>query len=157
MDNTKLVDSIEMPLKSCDDVLTAVKKMLSGGLQQYLDHFIAPFVGDWPMQFYIRRLVYSDAPSLPAALQNVVPLIGPLHISLNARECVLLIFHEIFADLYSFLFGKKAKLAKKPKAWRMNIIIAGGHLWRMDTHQRHNFISLRQMQGYRVPHLGKSA
>ena len=70
--------------------------MLSGGLQQYLDHFIAPFVGDWPMQFYIRRLVYSDVPSLSAALQNVVPLIGPLHISLNARECVLLIFHEIY-------------------------------------------------------------
>ena len=122
MDNTKLVDSIEMPLKSCDDVLTAVKKMLSGGLQQYLDHFIAPFVGDWPMQFNIRRLVYSNAPSLPAALQNVVPLIGPLHISLNARECVLLIFHEIFADLYSFLFGKKAKLAKKPKVWRISLL-----------------------------------
>jgi hypothetical protein len=136
MDNTKLVDSIEMPLKSCDDVLTAVKKMLSGGLQQYLDHFIAPFVGDWPMQFYIRRLVYSDAPSLPAALQNVVPLIGPLHISLNARECVLLIFHEIFADLYSFLFGKKAKLAKKPKAWRISLlleVIYGGWTLIRDT------------------------
>ena len=85
MDNTKLVDSIELPLKSCENVLTAVNKMLSGGLQLYLDHFIAPFVGDWPMQFFIRRLVYSDAPSLPAALQNIVPLIGPLHISLNAR------------------------------------------------------------------------
>ncbi len=97
--------------------------MLSGGLQQYLDHFIAPFVGDWPMQFYIRRLVYSDAPSLSAALQSVVPLISPLHISLNARECVLLIFHEIFADLYSFLFGKKAKLARRPKAWRISLLM----------------------------------
>ena len=116
MDNTKLVDSIEMSLKSCEDVLTAVNKMLPGGLQLYLDHFITPFIRDWPMQFYIRRLVYSKAPFLPSALQNVAPLIGRLHISLNARECVLLIFHEIFADLYSFLFGKKAKLAKKPKA-----------------------------------------
>ena len=53
MDNTKLVDSIEMSLKSCEDVLTAVNKMLSGGLQLYLDHFITPFIGDWPMQFYI--------------------------------------------------------------------------------------------------------
>ena len=100
MDNTKLVDSIEMPLKSCEDVLNAVNKMLSSGLQLYLDNFISPFVGDWPMQFYIRRLVYSDAPSLPAALQSVVPMIDPLHISLNARECVLVIFHEIFAYLY---------------------------------------------------------
>ena len=26
---------------------------------------------------------------------------------LNARDCILLIYHEIFADLYSFLFGKE--------------------------------------------------
>ena len=136
MDNTKLVDSIEMPLKSCEDVLSAVNKMLSGGLQQYLGHFITPFIGDWPMQFYIRRLVCSEAPTLPSALQNVVPFIGPLHISLNARECVLLIFHEIFADLYSFLFGKKAKLAKKPKAWRISLlleVIYGGWTLVRDT------------------------
>ena len=123
MDNTKLVDSIELPLKSCEDVITALNKILSGGLKIYLDHFIAPFVGDWPMQFFIRRLVYSDSPSLPAALQNIVPLIGPLHISLNARECILLIYHEIFADLYTFLFGKQAKLAKKPKPWRVSLLL----------------------------------
>ena len=29
----------------------------------------------------------------------------------------------IFADLYSFLFGKKAKLAKKPKAWRISLLM----------------------------------
>ena len=46
MDNTKLVDSIELPLKSCEDVITALNKILSGGLKIYLDHFIAPFVGD---------------------------------------------------------------------------------------------------------------
>ena len=123
MDNTKLVDSIEMPLKCCEDVLTAVNKMLSSGLQLYLDQFVTPFIGDWPMQFYIRQLVYSKAASLPSALQNVVPFIGPLHISLNTRESVLLIFHEIFADLYTFLFGKTAKLAKKPKAWRISLLL----------------------------------
>ena len=123
MNNTKLVDSIKMPLKSCEDVVTAVNKMLSSGLRLYLDQFFIPFIGDWSMQFYIRRLVYSKAPSLPSALQNTVPFIAPLHISLNARESVLLIFHEIFADLYTFLFGKKAKLAKKPKAWRISLLL----------------------------------
>ena len=123
MDNTKLVDSIELSLKSCEDVLIAINKMLTSGLQVYLNHFIAPFVGDWPMQFFIRQLVYSNSPSIPMALKNVVPLIGPLHISLNARECVLLMFHEVFADLYSFLFGKKAKLAKKPKPWRISLLL----------------------------------
>ena len=136
MDNTKLVDSLELPLKSCDNVLTAVKKILSSGLEIYLDKFIAPFVGDWPMQFFIRQLVYSTSPCSPAALKNVIPLIGPLHISLNARECVLLIFHEIFADLYKFIFGEKAKLAKKPKPWRISLlleIIYGGWTLIRDT------------------------
>ena len=111
------MDSTELPLKSCEDVLTAINKMLTSGLQVYLNHVIAPFVGDWPMQFFIRQLVYSNSPSIPVALKNVVPLIGPIHISRrNARECVLLMFHEVFADLYTFLFGKKPKLAKQTMA-----------------------------------------
>ena len=60
------------------------------------------------MQFFIRQLVYSNIPTVPAALKNVILLIDQLHISLNARECVLLQFHEVFADLYAFLFGNKA-------------------------------------------------
>ena len=123
MKNTKLVDSIELPLKSLDDALTAVNKVLSSGLNKYLSQFIAPFIGDWPMQFFIRQLVYSNAPTVPATLKNVIPLIGPLHTSLNARECVLLLFHEVFADLYAFLFRKKAKLAKKPKPWRVSLLL----------------------------------
>jgi hypothetical protein len=74
MDNTKLVDSVELPLKSLDDVLTAVKKILSIGLETFLKHFIVPFIGDWSMQYFIRHLVYSKTPSIPAALKNVVPL-----------------------------------------------------------------------------------
>ena len=123
MDNTKLVDSIQLDLKSCENVLTALNKMLSSGLNVYLSNFIAPFVGHWPMQFFLRQLIYSSDPLVPSALKNVVPFIGPLHVSLNARECVLLNFHQVFADLYSFLFGKKAKLAKKPKPWRISLLL----------------------------------
>ncbi len=123
MNNTKLVDSIELPLKSLGNVLTAVNKVLSSGLDIYLNQFVAPFIGDWPMQYFVRQLVYSNVPTVPAVLKNVIPLIGPLHISLNARECVLLQFHEVFADLYAFLFGKKAKLAKKPKPWRVSLLL----------------------------------
>lgn len=77
---------------SCEHFLTAVNEMLSGGLKLYLDYFVVPFVGDWPLRYCIRRLIYSDASPLPAALQNVITVIGPMHISLNAREYVLLIF-----------------------------------------------------------------
>ena len=80
-----------------------------------------------------HQLIYSNNPSVPSALKNVVPITGPLHISLNARECVLLNFYQVFADLYSFLFGKKAKLAKKPKPWRISLLLeviyGGWHLY----------------------------
>ena len=55
MDNTKLVDSIELPLKSVENALTAINKMFTSGLEVYLNDFIAPFVGDWPIQFFIRQ------------------------------------------------------------------------------------------------------
>jgi hypothetical protein len=124
MDNTKLVDSLHLPLKSYDDLLKAFKHMLSNGLDLYLSSFLAPFIGDWPTQFFMRQLVYNLATvSLPDICQNVVPLIGPLHISLNSRECVLKQFHPIFAELYSFLFGRKAKLAKTPQPWRVSLLL----------------------------------
>jgi hypothetical protein len=124
MDNTKLVDSLKLPLKSYNDLLIAFNHMLSSGLEDYLTHFAAPFPGNWPIQFFMRQLVYNTASvSLPMVCKSIVPMIGPLHISLNSRECVLLNFHPIFADLYSFLFGAKAKLAKKPKPWRISLLL----------------------------------
>ena len=115
---------LQLPLKSCTDVVTAFKHMLVNGLEDYLKQFVTPFPADWPMQFFMRQLVYNTASvSLPTVCRNVIPLIGPLHISLNSRECVLLNFHKIFADLYSFLFGTKAKPAKKPKPWRVSLLL----------------------------------
>ena len=124
MDNTKLIDSLHISLKSYEDLLTAFKHMLSNGLEIYLNHFLAPLMGDWPTQFFMRQLVYNlGSVSLPTTCKNIVPLIGPLHISLNSRECVLKNFHAIFAKLYSFLFGTKAKLAKTPKPWRVSLLL----------------------------------
>ena len=123
MDNCKLIDCIELPLKSRNDLLSALEHMLSNGLANYLEHFIVPFVGDWPTQSHMHQLAYSPE-NFPSAIHEAVaPLIGPLHISLNSRECVLTTFHTIFAELYSFLFGSKAKLAKKPKPWRVSLLL----------------------------------
>ena len=123
MENTKLVDSIQLPLKCRNDVLTALKKMLASGLEVYLSEFIAPFIGDWPIQLFIRQLVYSNTANIPTAIKNVIPFIGPLHISLNARECVVLNFQDVFSDLYTFLFGNIAKLSKKPRPWRISFLL----------------------------------
>ena len=78
-----------MPLKSYEDILLAFKHMFSNGLEIYLKDFLSPFMGDWPTQFFTRQLVYNLAEvSLPNICEKVVPLIGPLHISLNSRVCV---------------------------------------------------------------------
>ena len=123
MDGCKLIDSIELPLKSSADILSAFNHMLSNGLSIYLDQFLAPFVGDWPTQFYMRQIAYCNDGSVPALCKNIAPVIGPLHISLNSRECLVLNFHPVFAELYSYLFGKKATLAKKPRPWRMSLLL----------------------------------
>lgn len=122
MKHCKLVDCIELPLKSYSDFLKALKYMLENGLASYLSEFDVPFIGDWPAQFYVRQIVYSPPVDWPV-VQNIVPFIGPLHVSLNARECVVRSFLNVFSELYSFLFGKRAKLANKPQPWRISLLL----------------------------------
>ncbi len=81
MENTKLVDGIQLPLKS-----RALKKILASGLEVYLSDFIAPFIGDWPMQYYICQLVHTNTANIPATIRNVIPVIDPLHISIKCQE-----------------------------------------------------------------------
>ena len=95
------MDSLKLPLKSYSDLLIAFNHMLANGLEDYLNHFIAPFPGDWPMQFVMRQLVYNTiSVSLPDSCKNVVPLIGPLNISVNSGECVLLNFYKETKTVY---------------------------------------------------------
>eukprot|EP00112_Aurelia_sp_Birch-Aquarium-sp1_P009532 Seg2086.2 transcript_id=Seg2086.2/GoldUCD/mRNA.D3Y31 product="Pancreatic secretory granule membrane major glycoprotein GP2" protein_id=Seg2086.2/GoldUCD/D3Y31 len=96
MKGCKLVDILELPLKSYDAFLEALSHMMGNGLSEYLDEFCVPFIGDWPAQFYVRQIIYSNAENLPVQRKNIVPLLGPLHISLNARECVVMNFHSFF-------------------------------------------------------------
>ena len=119
MAGCKLVDCVELPLKSYNDFLTAMRVLLENGLSDYLETFVVPFLGDWPAQFYVRQMVYN--PNIH--LENIIPFLGPLHISLNARENVVLKFYGVFADLYSFLFHGKKALAKKPKPWRISFLL----------------------------------
>ena len=117
MEECKLVDCVELPLKSIDDFQSALNITLESGMNLYLDQFVVPIIGDWPCQFYVRQIVYLEG------IHNLIPFIGPLHISLNARESILLKFHKVFSDLYAFLFRTKKPLAKKPKPWRISFLL----------------------------------
>ena len=106
MEECKLVDSVELPLKSIADFHSALIIILESGLNLYLDQLVVPIIGDWPCQFYVRQIVYLEG------THNLIPFIGPLHISLNARESILLKFHTVFSDLYAFLCNIKKSVAK---------------------------------------------
>ena len=59
MAGCKLVDCIELPLKSYSDFATAMTVILENGLSEYLEEFVVPFIGDWPAQFYACLMLYS--------------------------------------------------------------------------------------------------
>ena len=45
------------------------------------------------------------------------------HCTYHSMPANVLMFHDIFADLYTFLFGIKAKLPRKPKPWRVSLLL----------------------------------
>ena len=96
-----------------------------------------PIPADFPGQLYIRRaivqkLMPGDNSNISSKITNLVPFLGPLHLSLNTRESVFLVFWPFFDLLYRKVFGKKKKLANKPKPWRINLLLFMAHSgWQM--------------------------
>ena len=99
MEECKLVDCVELPLKSYDDSILHFTSFIDSGLRLYLHQFVVPIVEDWPCRFYVW-------------IHNLIPFIGPLHISLKAKENILLKFPKLYADLYAFLISAKYILQK---------------------------------------------
>jgi len=56
-------------------------------------------------------------------ITHLIPFLGPLHVSLNSRESVFLVFWSFFNQLYLAIFDAKKKLAAKPNPWRINLLM----------------------------------
>ena len=117
--NTHLIDCVEHPLKSLTNYRDAAAIYINTPLREYLKQHILLIPGDWPSQFYQRQLAYNEPLNSP--LRNTTPTMGPLHVSLNAQENVVLKFITFFHALYLHLFKKQ--LAKKPKPWRITLLL----------------------------------
>ncbi len=149
MDNLHLVNFMELQLKSKEAFATAYDIALAGGLKKYLKKFVVLQPGDWPSQFFGRQIIYehvtrqtqrfqvnsgsstSNGPTMPCppplnvpapSITSVVPIMGPLHISLNSREHIFMSFKPFFKKVYSYIFPG-CKLAETPKPWRINLIL----------------------------------
>ena len=53
---------------------------------------------------------------------SLVPMLGALHISLNAQENVMKMFHPMMKFIYEHVFPR-SKLAEKPKPWRVTLLL----------------------------------
>ena len=124
MEGCKLIDELELPLKGFANFQHVASYVVNNALNLYLAKFVFPQPGDWPAQFYMRQVqLYARESGENTSLQHIVPFIGPLHIQLNARECVCVLNIEFFKRAYSFIFGTKKFLANKPKAWRISYLL----------------------------------
>jgi len=118
----QLVGFKEQNLHSVLDYVNALKLILSiNGKAHHLNNRVAPIVADWPGQIFIRKALYTE--TLSHEIEAFLPILGPLHLSLNSWEQVLLMYHSFFEKLFHFVFGERKKLAKKPRPWRINLLL----------------------------------
>ena len=144
LDNMYLLDFQECKLKNIDGNRTALSILFKTKVRNYCLKYPLMVLGDWPTQFYLRQIVYNrlrKAPSRSSLTPNVfcqpeasyflqmynpelsiIPMLGALHISLNAQENVMKMFHSVFKFLYQTLFPN-SKLADKPKPCRTTLIL----------------------------------
>ena len=132
--NVYLVDFFEHPLKSKDNYMEALHRVLSlSKLEEYLSKFAVLFPGDHPSQFYLRRIIFellkkymtniaSSEPIYLEPLLSLIPMIGPLHIDLNADENLVLNYLPFLKTVYESLFPNRV-LAEHPKPWRIQFIL----------------------------------
>src|SRR6185369_13554266 len=89
MDTVKLVDFIPQELKSLNDYLNSINTFIKIPLiDNYLSEFIIPVPADYPGQYFLRkaitlRQIYQENSGISDKITNFVPLLGPLHVSLN--------------------------------------------------------------------------
>ncbi|RIB21464.1 hypothetical protein C2G38_2176506 [Gigaspora rosea] len=129
IENTRLVDLREGSLHSTKDYMNALKSLINiPKAEAYLKTqvLIAPMY--YPGQLYIQcAIVHSlksrDSSGIPEQILHIIPMIGPLHVSLNSRETVFLLNYDFFDLLFHPVFGHNKVLAKKPKPYKINLLL----------------------------------
>jgi hypothetical protein len=129
MENTKLVDLKEGPLHSTDDYVKALRHMMNAReISAYLETQVLVAPMDYPGQRNVRRAINhhihaGDLSGIPEQILHIVPMIGPLHVSLNSRETVFLLNYQFVDKFFHEVFGHRKILAKKPKAYKINLLL----------------------------------
>src|SRR6266498_132617 len=101
-------------------------------MQEYLFNYIIPIIADWPGQLFIRkaiarRLLLNDETILPFVI-SFLPIMGPLHVSLNSRELVFVKNSFLFNDIYKNIFRTRKILDERLQPWRIDLILHIMHM-----------------------------
>ncbi len=96
-------------------------------MQSYLFNHAIPIVVDWPDQFFIHKAITHwlllNNKMIPSFVMTFLPIIGPLHVSLNGHELVFVKNSFLFNNVYKGIFGKNKDLGKKPRSWRIDLML----------------------------------
>ncbi|GBC11651.2 hypothetical protein GLOIN_2v1485153 [Rhizophagus irregularis DAOM 181602=DAOM 197198] len=132
MKNSKLVDFILHPLHNTKDYIESsnilFKVFEKIEQEDYLNNFVIPTICDWPGQVNLKRAITlrlnkKENSGISPQILSIIPMIGPLHISLNSRETLFQQYHFFFEMIYHDLFGANKILAQKPKPRLINLIL----------------------------------
>lgn len=138
MSNVHLIDMVKQDLHSLEDYLNALKKAFKNrGLIDYAKTRLIIVVGDFPTQRYIKGLIrqkdtYGDKSGqlipedLKVALSSLVPIVGPLHISLNGQQDLVKQFRFFYESLYKRVVRKDLPKNVKPHVISLMIIVSCG-------------------------------
>ena len=130
--NTKLIDFIESNLKNANDYLKNIKTFIEiPQIKNYLKNNIILAPMDFPGQYNLRKLIVNKISTnnerIPDEIVNVIPILGPLHVSLNSRETCVKKYYPFFNGLYKFVLNKKKSLSKNPPPFRINYLLYLAH------------------------------
>jgi hypothetical protein len=122
-----LVGIKEQQLHSMHDYLQGLDLILTHNDKVgHLNGFVAPIITDWPGQLFIRKAIthwHNKSSAIQPSIASFIPLLGPLHVSLNTREHVMKVYYTFFEKLFHYVFGKRKVLARKPRPWRTNLLL----------------------------------
>ncbi|RIB06370.1 hypothetical protein C2G38_2217286 [Gigaspora rosea] len=68
-------------------------------------------------------LTYGDKSDISQDVLLFIPIIGPLHISLNSRELIYIQYYPFFSSLYNYLFDQTKGLGINIQPWRINLLL----------------------------------
>src|SRR6185369_754858 len=135
MKSVKIINIKEQNLRSLSDYPSAIE-MITGvsSLAEYVKFNAIPIIADYPGQLFIRKAITLYLKNQQNNIQqinldhilNFIPILGPLHVSLNSREDVVVLFHDFFKNLYCTVFEKKG-FPEKPKPWKINYLLQFAH------------------------------